>query len=480
MERLENYINGELVPPISGRHLDNYNPSNGKVYSLIPDSDEKDVDAAIVSAKNAFPVWSSMPKEKRASILNTLADKIEEHFEELVLAESKDNGKPEWLARAVDIPRASANIRFFATASLHFSSEMHEMDGMAINYTLREPVGVVGCISPWNLPLYLLTWKIAPALAAGNTVVAKPSEITPYTAYLLSKICQEANFPPGVLNIVHGHGSKAGDAITRHKDTPIISFTGGTVTGAKIAEIAAPMFKKLSLELGGKNPTIVFSDADFEKSIEIAVKASFTNQGQICLCGSRLFIQKEIYSKFKSAFIEKTKQLIVGNPKLETSNLGAVVSKEHMEKVLAKIELAKEEGGKVLTGGSQLHLVGELSGGYYITPTIIEGLDHSCITNQEEIFGPVVTLLPFEKEEDVIEMANSTKYGLAASIFTQDVSKAHKVAAKLKSGVIWINTWLLRDLRIPFGGMKSSGVGREGGFKSLEFFTEPKNVCLKL
>jgi aminomuconate-semialdehyde/2-hydroxymuconate-6-semialdehyde dehydrogenase len=480
MIKLTNYINGELVAPISGKYLDNYNPSNGRVYSLIPDSDKNDIENAIKAAKTAFPSWSSMEKEKRATILNKLADKIEDHFDELVAAESKDNGKPEWLAKAVDIPRAPANIRFFATASLHYSSEMHEMDGIAMNYTLREPVGVVGCISPWNLPLYLLTWKIAPALAAGNTVVAKPSEITPYTAYLLSKICQESNLPAGVLNIVHGLGSKVGDALTRHKDTPIISFTGGTVTGAKIAEVASPMFKKLSLELGGKNPTIIFNDADFEKSVAIAVKASFTNQGQICLCGSRIFVQKEIYSKFKTAFIEKTNSLVVGDPKNETSNLGAVVSKDHMNKILSKINLAKEEGGTILTGGNQIHLKGELSGGYYIAPTVIEGLDYKCITNQEEIFGPVVTLLPFENEEDVIEMANSTKYGLAASIFTQDVSKAHKVAAKIKSGVIWINTWLLRDLRIPFGGMKNSGVGREGGFKSLEFFTEPKNVCLKL
>ncbi len=402
------------------------------------------------------------------------------NFDEMVEAESKDNGKPEWLARAVDIPRASENFRFFATASLHFDSEIHEMDGKALNYTLRQPVGVVGCISPWNLPLYLLTWKIAPALAAGNTVVAKPSEVTPMTAFLFSKICQKINFPKGVINIVHGFGHKVGDALSKHPDVPIISFTGGTATGEKIAAVAAPMFKKISLELGGKNPNIVFEDAEFNKSVDMAVKAAFSNQGQICLCGSRLFVQDSIYEKFRDSFVEKTKSLKVGNPKDEDSNLGAVVSKQHMEKILECIELAKSEGGEILIGGNRLILDGGLSEGYYIEPTIIEGLSHSCRTNQEEIFGPVVSIIPFANESEVIEMANSTKYGLSASIFTKDVSKAHRVAAAIDSGIVWVNTWMLRDLRIPFGGMKSSGVGREGGFKSLEFFTEPKNVCIKI
>ena len=408
-----------------------------------------------------------------------LADKIEEYTEELIIAESIDNGKPESLARLVDIPRASENFRFFATAILHFSSEIHEMDGKAINYTLREPIGVAACISPWNLPIYLLTWKIAPALAAGNTVVAKPSEITPMTAYILSKICIEVGFPPGVLNIVHGIGSKMGDALTSHPDTPIVSFTGGTQTGQHISKLAAPMFKKLSLELGGKNPNIIFADANFDKSVAIAVKAAFSNQGQICLCGSRLFIERTIYEKFKIALIEKASLLKVGNPK-ENVDLGAVVSKEHMNKILSKIEEAKSLGGKILLGGKRKILNGECKNGYYIEPTIIEGLPYNCSVNQEEIFGPVLTLIPFDSEEEVIQMANSTKYGLSASIFTENISKGHRVAAKIKSGIVWINTWLLRDLRIPFGGMKQSGVGREGGFKSLQFFTEPKNVCVKL
>ncbi len=480
MEKILNYINGELTEPTNGNYLDNYNPSNGEVYSLIPDSEKQDVDNAVAAAKEAFKTWSKTTKQERSNILMKLANTIENHFDELVAAESKDNGKPESLARAVDIPRAPANIRFFAGAILHDSSKIHEMDGIAINYTLRQPLGVAACISPWNLPLYLLTWKIAPALAAGNTVVAKPSEITPYTAYMLSKICIEVGFPKGVLNIVHGLGNKTGDPLTTHPDVPIVSFTGGTRTGKHIATVTAPMFKKISLELGGKNPNIIFADADFDKAVSIAARAAFTNQGQICLCGSRLFVQEKIYEKFREALITKTKKLKVGDPKNPDSNLGAVVSKEHMQKILSKIEKAKELGGKILIGGKREILGGELKNGYYVQPTIIEGLNCDCSTNQEEIFGPVVSIIPFKTEEEVVKMANSTKYGLSASIFTENISKAHRVASNIDSGVVWINTWLLRDLRIPFGGMKHSGIGREGGFKSLQFFTEPKNVCVKI
>ena len=479
MKKILNYIDGQLQEALSKQFIENESPVNGQVFSHTADSDKEDVELAVEAAKRAFPYWSGLSKQERHDHMMHLADGIQARFDEMVAAESQDNGKPEWLVKQVDIPRASENLRFYATASLHFASQMHDMDGKAINYTAREPIGVVGCISPWNLPIYLFTWKIAPALAAGNTVVAKPSEVTPYTAYLLGEICQEVGFPKGVLNIVHGYGHKVGAAISSHPDTPVISFTGGTVTGAKIAEVAAPMFKKLSLELGGKNPNIVFADANFEDALDMAVKASFRNQGQICLCGSRLFVEENIYEKFKAAFVEKTKQLKVGNPK-ENNDLGAVVSKEHMHKILEKIELAKEEGGQILCGGERVILDGELSQGYYIAPTIIEGLDHLCRTNQEEIFGPVVSIMPFKDEDHVVEMANSTRYGLAASIFTQDISKGHRVAAKVSSGIVWINTWMMRDLRIPFGGMKDSGVGREGGFKSLEFFTEPKNVCLKL
>ena len=480
MEKIKNYINGKLVESSSGNYIDNYNPASGKVYSLVPDSNEDDINAAVLAANTAFQSWSKTSKKYRSDLLMRLASKIEEYSEELIIAESRDNGKPEALARLVDIPRASENFRFFATAILHFSSELHDMDGKALNYTLREPIGVAACISPWNLPLYLLTWKIAPALAAGNTVVAKPSEVTPMTAYILSRICAEIDFPPGVLNIVHGIGSKIGDFLTGHEDTPIVSFTGGTQTGRHIAGIASPMFKKISLELGGKNPNIVFADANFDKAVTMAVKAGFSNQGQICLCGSRLFIQDEIYEKFKKALLEKVSKLKVGDPQDDGMDLGAVVSEEHMNKVLSKITQAKKIGGNILTGGNRKLIEGDLLNGYYIEPTVIENLPFDCEVNQEEIFGPVLTLIPFKDEEEVINMANSTKYGLSASIFTENISKGHRVAAAIKSGVVWINTWLLRDLRIPFGGMKQSGVGREGGFKSLQFFTEPKNVCIKI
>lgn len=480
METIQNFINGELLPPHSGKYIDNFCPATGEAYSLIPDSDGHDVDMAVEAAQEAFKSWSTTPKQERSDILMNLADKIEDHTDELVIAESRDNGKPEWLARAIDIPRAPINFKFFATAILHFNSEIHEMDGKALNYTLRQPIGVAGCISPWNLPLYLLTWKVAPALAAGNTVVAKPSEVTPMTAYLFSQICQKAGLPKGVLNIVHGYGNKVGEALCKHPDVPIISFTGGTVTGKSISTNTAPLFKKVSLEMGGKNPNIVFADAKFEDAVDMAVKASFSNLGQICLCGSRLFVENDIYDEFKSAFIKKTNKLVVGDPRDKSSNLGAVVSKQHLEKILSKIKQAKDDGGTILTGGNRFQLNGKLKNGYFIEPTIIEGLPADSQTNQEEIFGPVVCIIPFESEEEVISMANSTRYGLSASIFTSDVSRAHRVAAAIDSGVVWINTWMLRDLRIPFGGMKNSGLGREGGFKSLQFFTEPKNVCIKI
>ena len=479
MLKIKNYINGELVEPRSKTYLDNYNPATGKVYSLVPDSDTQDVELAVKAAEEAFPIWSKFSNEKRSAILLKLADLITHNLDRLAEAESIDNGKPVWLAKQVDIPRAAANFHFYATGVLHFASESHSMGQTAINYTLRKPIGIAGCISPWNLPLYLFSWKIAPALAAGNCVVAKPSEITPMTAYLLSELCVEAGLPAGVLNIVHGLGHKVGAAITAHPKIPAISFTGGTTTGAEVAKIAAPMFKKLSLELGGKNPNIIFADADFEKALATTVKSSFSNQGQICLCGSRIFVERPIYEKFRDALVEKTNQLVVGNPQDEGSNLGAVVSKQHLQKVLSYVDLAKKEGGKILAGGHQIGLDGDLKEGYYMAPTIIEGLDYNCRTNQEEIFGPVVTIMPFDTEEEVLQMANSTVYGLSAILWTQNLQRAHRMASQLKSGIIWINTWLLRDLRTPFGGMRNSGVGREGGFEALRFFTEPKNVCVK-
>lgn len=480
MEKLLNYINGRLVEPAGGTYFDNYHPATGTVYSQIPDSGAADVQAAVDAAKAAFPAWAATPAEKRAKVMMKIASFIERDLERFAQAESKDNGKPVNLARIVDIPRAVSNFEFFATAVMHFASESHAMEDTAINYTLRQPIGVVGCISPWNLPLYLFTWKIAPAIAAGNCVVAKPSEVTPMTAHLLSSICIEAGLPPGVLNIVHGMGGNAGQAIVEHPEIKAISFTGGTKTGAGIARTAAPMFKKLSLELGGKNPNIIFADCDFENAVKTSVNSSFANQGQICLCGSRIFIERPLYEKFRDAFVQRVKELVPGNPADDKTRLGAVVSQPHMEKVLSYIALAKEEGGTILCGGERVILDGELKNGWYIAPTVIEGLAFDCRTNQEEIFGPVVTLTPFDTEEEVLMMANSTAYGLAATVWTQHLTRAHRVASLLQSGIVWINCWLLRDLRTPFGGVKQSGVGREGGFDALRFFTEAKNVCIKL
>ena len=480
MQHIKNYINGQLIEPVSKTYLDNFNPATGKVYSYIPDSDEKDVELAYAAAKTAFKEWSITSKEKRSDYLLKIAALIEKQLDKLALAESIDNGKPLKLAKTVDIPRAAANFHFYGTGILHYSSNSHSMEETAINYTLRQPVGVAGCISPWNLPLYLFSWKIAPALAAGCTVVAKPSEITPMTAYLLSEICIEAGLPAGVLNIVHGLGAKVGNAIVSHNDIPLISFTGGTATGKSIASIAAPMFKKLSLELGGKNPNIIFADCDYEKMLATTLNSSFANQGQICLCGSRIFVERKIYDKFKTDFVAKTKELTVGNPLDEKTKVGAIVSKPHQEKILSYVELAKQEGGKILCGGNKINLSGDLSEGYFIEPTIIEGLAFDCRTNQEEIFGPVVTITPFDTEEEALMMANSTKYGLASVLWTQNLTRAHKMANNLHAGIVWVNCWLLRDLRTPFGGVKASGVGREGGFEALDFFTEPKNVCVKL
>jgi len=469
---IKNYIDGALVPAISGEYLDNTNPAIGQIYSHIPASEASDVQRAYEAAERAFPEWSKAGVHKRFRILTRLADIIEQNLDAFAKAESIDSGKPFRMAQTIDIPRAHQNIRFFATAIMHFSSESHHMEGEAINFTLRQPIGVVGCISPWNLPLYLFTWKIAPALATGNCVVAKPSEVTPMTAYLLSKACIEAGLPPGVLNIVHGEGPKAGQAIIEHPKIKAISFTGGTNTGRKIAATAAPMFKKLSLELGGKNPNIIFADCDFDKMIVGTLKSSFSNNGQICLCGSRIYVERPIYDKFKDELVKRTQFLKVGDPFSSVTDLGAMVSKSHMEKVMSYVALAEVEGGKILCGGDS-------EGGYYMRPTVIEGLPHDCRTNQEEIFGPVVTIMPFDTEEEVLKYANSTDYGLSATLWTKDITKANRIAESIQAGIVWVNCWLLRDLRTPFGGVKSSGVGREGGLEALRFFTEAKNVCFK-
>lgn len=478
MEKLQNFINGKYCDPIEGKYIDNYEPASGQVYSSIPDSGAQDVTLAVAAAEKAFPIWSKMSVQDRSGVLIRLSEGIAERMDEFVAAESKDNGKPLALAGHVDIPRAVSNFHFFATAILHYASESHNMEGVGVNYTLRKPLGIVGCISPWNLPLYLFSWKIAPALAAGNCVIAKPSEVTPYTAYLLGKVAKDAGMPDGVLNILHGQGGNVGDAIVKHPKIKAISFTGGTSTGEYIARTAAPMFKKLSLELGGKNPNIIYADCDFKEMMSTTLRSSFANQGQICLCGSRIFIERSIYDTFKEEFVRRVEATVVGHPNNSESKLGAIVSKQHMEKVLSYVELAKQEGGTVLTGGERAIVEG-YEEGYYMRPTVIEGLPFDCRTNQEEIFGPVVTITPFDSEEEVLMMANSTQYGLSATLWTSDLKRAHGMANQLHAGIVWVNAWLVRDLRTPFGGVKASGVGREGGWEALRFFTEPKNVFIK-
>jgi aminomuconate-semialdehyde/2-hydroxymuconate-6-semialdehyde dehydrogenase len=473
-----NYINGELTPALSGSQLDNISPRDGKVFSTIPDSNADDVEKAVAAAQMAFPKWKTTSSEDRCKILTRIADLIAVHHDELTYAESLDNGKPVSLAGHVDIPRAESNMRFFASGAQHFASESHVMENGVVNYTYRKPLGVVGCISPWNLPLYLFTWKIAPALAVGNCVVAKPSELTPYTAFLFSKICIEAGLPAGVLNIVHGTGPNVGEAIVNHNKIKALSFTGGTATGKRIASILAPQFKKMSLELGGKNATLVFDNVDIDKTVNNVVRASFANQGQICLCGSRILVQRGIYETFKNAMVEKVAKMKVSDPLSPDSKFGALVSAAHLEKVKSYIEIAKSEGGTILCGGFSPEMTGDLAGGYYLQPTLIEGLDAHCRTNQEEIFGPVATLIPFDTEEQAIEWANCTPYGLAASIWTDNISQGHRVAQALETGISWVNTWLMRDLRTPFGGVKQSGMGREGGWEAFRFFTEPQNICI--
>lgn len=475
-----NYINGQFQPALGGGWLNNHEPATGAVYSQLPDSQAADVEAAIAAAEASFPAWSTLPAVERAAVMERVADLLESRLEEFARAESRDQGKPVSLARRMDIPRAVDNFRFFASAIKHWSSEAHVTDQTAINYTLRQPLGVVGCISPWNLPLYLFTWKIAPALAAGNTVVAKPSEITPMTAFLFSELCREAGMPAGVLNIVHGLGASIGNTLNVHPAVKAISFTGGTLTGATIARQAAPLFKKLSLELGGKNPTLIFADADYDLALSTAVRSAFTNQGEICLCGSRIMVERSIYERFRADFVARVAALKVGDPEDETVDLGAIASEAHFNKVMGYIQLAQEEGGTVLTGGTAVQGTGRCSSGWFIRPTVIEGLANSCRTNQEEIFGPVVTLQPFDTEEEALAMANDTQYGLAAGVWTSNLGRTHRLGARLKFGIVWVNCWLLRDLRTPFGGHKASGVGREGGWEALRFFTEPTNVCVKI
>lgn len=477
--QIRNFIDGTFVEPKSGKFLDNIEPATGKPYSQVADSGPEDVDLAVRAAEAAFVDWSKKPAAERSKILLRIADLIERDLEKFARAESIDTGKPVTLARSLDIPRAVSNFRFFATAILHTENEAHVTDGVAFNYTLRQPRGIAGLISPWNLPLYLLSWKIAPAIAVGNTAIAKPSELTPMTAFLLCDTCVEAGLPNGVLNIVHGTGPNVGAAITAHPKITTISFTGGTVTGRKVAEACAPLFKKVSLELGGKNPNIIFADADLDAAIAGSVRSSFANQGQVCLCGSRVFVEKPIYQQFVDRFIEKASQLKQGDPLDEKTEQGAIVNKAQLDKVKFYVDLAQKEGGKIALGGKAPDPTNERTrDGYFFPPTVIVDLPVGCRTNREEIFGPVVTITPFDNEDEVIRYANDVDYGLSSSVWTQNLSRAHRVAEQIHTGTVWVNCWLVRDLRVPFGGMKASGIGREGGEEALHFFTEAKNICI--
>jgi aminomuconate-semialdehyde/2-hydroxymuconate-6-semialdehyde dehydrogenase len=479
VDRIKNFIDGQFVEPVGGKYLENIEPATGKPYSQVADSDARDVELAVTAAEKAFPEWSQAPAAERSKILLRIADLIERDLEKFARAESIDTGKPLSLARTLDIPRAASNFRFFATAILHTESEAHVTDNVAFNYTLRQPRGIAGLISPWNLPLYLLSWKIAPAIAVGNTAIAKPSELTPMTAFLLCQIACEADLPKGVLNVVHGTGPNVGAPITAHPKITTISFTGGTVTGKKVAEACAPLFKKVSLELGGKNPNIVFADADLDAAITGSVRSSFANQGQVCLCGSRVFVERSAYNDFVDRFLDKASKLKSGDPLDDQTEQGAIVSRTQLDKVKFYVDLAQKEGGQIALGGKPPEPINDrCRNGYFFKPTVITGLPVSCRTNREEIFGPVVTITPFDSEEEVIAYANDCEYGLASSIWTQNLNRAHRVAERINTGTVWVNCWLVRDLRVPFGGMKQSGVGREGGEEALRFFTEPKNICI--
>ena len=478
MELVENFINGQYVSSDSSAFIDIYEPATGDIYGKFKDSNANDIDHAVRSAKNAFPDWSGLSIRERAVHLNNVANGIEQRLDEFAEFESRDTGKPIALARSLDIPRSVLNFKFFADHAMQFEFNFNLNSESSQNLINRSPLGVVACISPWNLPLYLFTWKIAPALITGNTVIAKPSELTPYTAYLLGGVCREKGLPPGVLNIVNGRGDTCGELLVKHEDVKAISFTGGTATGKLISKSASKTFKKLSLEMGGKNPAIIFDDCDYDSMLDNIVRSSFSNQGQICLCSSRLLIEQTIYEKFKKDLTLKVLELVIGDPSKIETQFGSVCSEGHLQKVLNYIALAKKEGGKVIAGGKIVELEGRCSNGWFIEPTLVEDLGPSSRVNQEEIFGPVVTLQPFDSEADAIEHANNTDYGLSATVWTEDIEKGKRVAKRIDAGVIWINCWLLRDLRTPFGGMKNSGLGREGGDDALKFFTEAKNICV--
>ena len=476
MIQINNYINGEFQPIKD--FLEDTNPATGEVIANIPKSGLTEVGKAVNAADEARISWSKLSLEERTDWLDKIADALEYRSDDIASLESLDTGKPITLAKAVDASRSVANFRFFAKFARDFSVENFEMDD-AMNHVVLKPVGIAGLITPWNLPLYLLSWKIAPAIVMGNTVVAKPSELTPLTANLLSEVIDEIGLPAGVVNIVHGLGSEAGQAIVENPKVNLISFTGGTITGKMVAATAAPMFKKLSLELGGKNATVVLEDTNLEESIPEIARSGFMNQGQVCLCGSRILVSDKIWDEFVDKFVDYVKSMKVGDPSSPNSDLGALVSLSHRDKVESYIHLAQREGGEILCGGKSPKLPSPFDKGAFLEPTIISGLSHMSRTATEEIFGPVVTLHRFKSDNEAIEMANCTEYGLAGSVWTGDVKRGKELAEQIETGMVWVNTWLHRDLRVPFGGVKNSGVGREGGRWSLSFFSEAVNICVK-
>lgn len=480
LARVEHFIDGQGRPADGGAWLDNLDPATGAVIGHVAAGGAADVEAAVAAARRAFPAWARTPAAERSRLLLAVAARIEENLDDLAEAETRDTGKPLRLSRTVDIPRAAANFRYFATAILHDHAEAYRTDRLALNYTLHQPRGVAGLISPWNLPLYLFSWKVAPALATGNTVVAKPSELTPTTAAMLAEVTRAAGVPPGVFNVVHGLGRTVGAALVAHPHVPTISFTGGTATGADIARAAAPRFKRVALELGGKNPNILFADADLDEALASSVRSSFENQGQICLCGSRLLVERPIYADFVARFVAAARGLKVGDPLEADTHQGAVISAAHRDRILDFIQQARQDGGRVLCGGGvPPQLPPRCQGGFFVAPTVITDVGAACRICQDEVFGPVVTITPFDGEAEAVALANGTPFGLSASLWTRDLARAHRVAEALECGTVWVNCWLLRDLRVPFGGVKSSGVGREGGREALRFFTEPKTVCVR-